>query len=140
MKFRALLIAAAISAGLAGLAGCEPADPNRQAATPPPNTAPTPSRDRATGPTPPGDRATAPAPERSAGRTLDDAAITAKVKSALLAEKGVNGTAINVETMQGQVILTGRVPDQTQVERATQIASRVEGVKEVDNKLTVGTS
>jgi hyperosmotically inducible protein len=135
MKFRALLIAAAVSAGLAGLAGCDRNEPTRQAA-PPPSSAP----DRATAPTPPAtartppsDRATAPGDSgRSVGQTLDDAGITAKVKTALLAEKGVNGT------MQGRVTLTGRVPDQAQVDRAAQVASSVEGVKAVENKLTAG--
>jgi hyperosmotically inducible protein len=134
MKFRALLIAAAVSAGLAGLAGCDRNEPTRQAA-PPPSTAP----ERATAPTPPSDRATAPGDSaRTVGQTLDDAGITAKVKTALLAEKGVNGTSINVDTMQGRVTLTGRVPDQAQVDRAAQVASSVEGVKAVENKLTAG--
>jgi len=141
MKFRALLIAAAVSAGLAGLAGCDRNEPTRQAAPPPSSapdraTAPTPP---ATSPTPPSDRATAPGDSgRSVGQTLDDAGITAKVKAALIAEKGVNGTSINVDTMQGRVTLTGRVPDQAQVDRAAQVASSVEGVKAVENKLTAG--
>jgi hyperosmotically inducible protein len=62
------------------------------------------------------------------------------VKSALLAEQGVNGTAINVDTMQGNVTLTGRVPDQSQAERAVQVARGIEGVKAVDSKLSVGAS
>jgi hyperosmotically inducible protein len=71
---------------------------------------------------------------------IDDAGITAKVTSALLAEQGVNGTAINVDTMQGNVTLTGRVPDQSQAERAVQVARGIEGVKAVDSKLSVGAS
>lgn len=125
MKLRALLITAVVSAGLAGLAGCDRNEPTRQAAAPPPNTAPKP----------------APAPGdtgRSVGQTLDDAGITAKVKAALIADKAVSGTAINVDTMQGRVTLTGNVPDQGQIDRAAQVASSVEGVKGVDNKLTVG--
>jgi osmotically-inducible protein OsmY len=37
------------------------------------------------------------------------------------------------------VTLTGKVPDSTQVERATQVARGIDGVKSVDNQLTVGT-
>jgi len=129
MKLRMLLITAAVGAGLAGLAGCDRNEPTRQAATPPPSTAPgSPSRPV----TPPSDTG------RSAGQTLDDAGITAKVKAALIADKNVSGTAINVDTMQGRVTLSGHVPDQAQVDHAAQVASSVEGVKAVDNKLTVG--
>jgi osmotically-inducible protein OsmY len=78
--------------------------------------------------------------DRTAGQTVDDAGVTAKVKAALIAEKGVNGMSINVDTVGGRVTLTGRVPDQSQVERATQVATAIDGVKAVDNRLTVGAS
>ena len=126
MKLRILLITAVVSAGLAGLAGCNRNEPTRQAAGPVPSTAPA-------------SPATAPSDTgRSVGQTLDDAGITAKVKAALIADKTVSGTAIDVDTMQGRVTLSGRVPDQGQVDRAAQVTSSVEGVKAVDNKLTVG--
>jgi hyperosmotically inducible protein len=131
MKLRSAVLAAAVTAALAGLAGCDRADSDRvERTTPPP--APATSTKPATPPP-----ATA---DRGVGQTLDDAGITAKVKAALLAEKGVNGTAIDVDTMQGKVTLTGKVPDQSQVDRATQVARGIEGVKDVDNRLTVGTS
>jgi hyperosmotically inducible protein len=133
METRLIAIAAAVAMALGTLAGCDRADRDRTTTsrpapgtTTPPNTAtPSPS----TTPTP-SDTA------RSAGQTIDDAAITAKVKTALLAEKGVNGTSIDVDTSQGRVTLSGRVPDQSQVERAAQVARGVEGVKDVDNRLT----
>jgi hyperosmotically inducible protein len=126
MKLRTLLITAVVSAGLAGLAGCDRNEPTRQAAAPAPSTAPA-------------SPATAPSDTgRSVGQTLDDAGITAKVKAALIADKAVSGTAINVDTMEGRVTLSGRVPDQGQVDHAAQVASSVEGVKAVDNRLTVG--
>jgi hyperosmotically inducible periplasmic protein len=77
---------------------------------------------------------TAPAP--TAGQRVDDAAITAKVKSALIAEPNVPGMLINVDTNAGQVTLRGRVENQTQVERAVEVARGVEGVQRVDNQLT----
>ena len=84
-----------------------------------------------------------PSPERvpdtKVGQRVSDAAITAKVKTALLAESGVPGTAINVDTAGGNVTLRGRVDNQRQVERAVQVARGVEGVREVVNQLTVGT-
>jgi hyperosmotically inducible protein len=75
-----------------------------------------------------------------AGQAIDDASITAKVKAALLAEADMKSMGISVETAQGLVTLTGRVPDTAQLERATQVARNVEGVKTVLNNLTVGAS
>lgn len=78
--------------------------------------------------------ATASADSSTAGQAIDDATITAKVKAALASEAQVNGTDISVTTNQGQVTLTGAVP-QPQIKRAEQIARSIEGVREVDNKL-----
>jgi len=75
---------------------------------------------------------------REAGRALGDAGITTMIKTALLADKGVNGAGINVDTNGGKVTLTGNLPDQAQADRALEIARGVEGVKAVENRLTVG--
>lgn len=75
--------------------------------------------------------------EKSFGQRVDDTTITAKVKSALLADPDVSGLAINVDTLQGDVQLSGFVDSATQAQRAEDIASRVENVDEVINKLTV---
>jgi osmotically-inducible protein OsmY len=52
-------------------------------------------------------RFAAPSPnadaQRSAGQTVDDASITAKVKNALLKASEVEGTAVNVDTVNGAV-------------------------------------
>jgi hyperosmotically inducible protein len=88
--------------------------------------------------TPPMDT-TAGAGER-AGVALDDAAVTAKVKAALLATDGISGTDISVETQQGRVILTGKVDDQAEALRAAEVASNVEGVLAVDNRIEVSAS
>lgn len=129
MNIRTLMVAGSAIAAIA-LAGCD-----RQR-NDPVSTAPAPSAPVSTAPASP---AGAPA-DRTAGQVMDDAGITAKVKAALLAEKGVNGTDINVDTAQGTVTLSGKVPDQSQVERATQVTQSVDGVKSVANKLTAGAS
>jgi len=137
MKLRTLAAVAAV-ATLAGLAGCDRNDPRERVtaapspATPPQSAPAMPSQSPAAG--------LPPAGERSAGQVVDDAGITAKVKAALIAEKGVNGMSINVDTSQGNVTLTGKVPDQSQVERATQVARGIDGVKAVENRLSVGAS
>lgn len=80
------------------------------------------------------------AADEQAGAALDDAAVTAKVKAALMASDGVSGIDISIETMQGTVILTGKVADQAQALRAAQIAGNVEGVQSVDNRIEVAAS
>jgi hyperosmotically inducible periplasmic protein len=85
--------------------------------------------------------ASAPMPEASTkvGQALDDTAITTKVKTELLAEKGVNGTQISVDTKNGQVTLSGTVPP-TQIALAEQVARKVDGVREVVNQLKAETA
>jgi hyperosmotically inducible protein len=68
---------------------------------------------------------------------VGDAAITARVKAALLAEKNVKSSAIDVDAFQGKVILRGTVPDREQAALAAKVAAAVEGVKTVDNRLGV---
>jgi hyperosmotically inducible protein len=59
------------------------------------------------------------------------------VKTALLADADVKGTDISVETNKGEVMLSGFVGNQAQIDKAVQLASAVEGVKNVNNKMTV---
>jgi len=72
----------------------------------------------------------------SARQALDDTAVTARVKAALLADRNVMSSHISVETFQGHVKLSGQLPDRAQVQRAEEIARRTEGVKAVENHLT----
>lgn len=72
-----------------------------------------------------------------AGENLDDSAITAKVKTAILAEPGLESLQINVDTVQNVTVLTGTVDSQEKSDRAQQVAAAVEGVKSVENKLVV---
>jgi hyperosmotically inducible protein len=46
---------------------------------------------------------------KSAGQTVDDATITASVKSKLVAEKATNLTRVDVDTNNGTVYLNGTV-------------------------------
>jgi hyperosmotically inducible protein len=77
------------------------------------------------------------APERPAGVVIDDALITAKVKSSLLADSGTKGLKIDVDTKAGVVSLKGNVASDTERTLAQNLAAKVEGVKSVENKLTV---
>lgn len=73
----------------------------------------------------------------AAGEKIDDAAITAKVKTALIAEPGLKALQIDVDTANGIVTLSGTVDSSNNLDRATQVAQAVQGVKSVDNRLTV---
>ena len=74
--------------------------------------------------------------ERAAG-VLDDATITAKVKSALIAEPQLKGLAIDVDTSKNVVTLSGSVASDQARADAERIAKQVEGVAGVKNNLEV---
>lgn len=72
-----------------------------------------------------------------AGKTLDDAAVTAKVKSALVAEPGLKSLTINVDTTAGIVTLRGTADSPESRVKAEQLAMNVEGVRSVTNEIVV---
>ena len=72
-----------------------------------------------------------------AGVVLDDATITAKIKTALIAESGAQGFSVDVDTSDNVVTLNGTVVSDGARARAEEIARKTQGVKEVRNKLTV---
>lgn len=73
--------------------------------------------------------------DRSSGEVLDDSAITVKVKSALLRDKDLNSFDIKVQTFNGVVQLSGFVDSRGQIDKATEVASAVNGVQKVQNDL-----
>jgi osmotically-inducible protein OsmY len=73
---------------------------------------------------------------RESGRLLSEGGLTAKVKTALLADDAVAGTHIDVDSNGGVVTLTGRLSNQAEVERALAIARGIDGVERVENRLT----
>jgi hypothetical protein len=75
-----------------------------------------------------------------AGDKMSDAAITAKVKTAIIAEPGLKAMQIDVDTVNGVVTLTGTVDAPQLIDQARQVAQSVEGVKSVNNRLTVKAS
>ena len=68
---------------------------------------------------------------------LDDAGITAAVKTALAADPALSALKIAVDTSNGVVKLTGPAPDAQSRERAGVLAAAPKGVRSVDNLLTV---
>jgi osmotically-inducible protein OsmY len=76
----------------------------------------------------------------STGELVDDSAITAKVKTALLDDKLTRGLKVHVETFKGAVELSGFVTTVTDKQRAAEVANAVKGVNSVDNGLVVRSS
>jgi osmotically-inducible protein OsmY len=75
--------------------------------------------------------------KESTGELIDDAAITTKVKTAILADPALKVMQINVETFKGTVQLSGFVSSPQDVIDAQQVAAGVDGVKLVRNDLVV---
>ncbi|MBL9029661.1 MAG: BON domain-containing protein [Caedimonas sp.] len=71
------------------------------------------------------------------GEYVDDAGITAKVKTAILNDPGLAPFQIHVETFQNVVQLSGFVDSPQQTAKAERIARSIGGVRTVKNNLVV---
>jgi osmotically-inducible protein OsmY len=68
---------------------------------------------------------------------VDDALLTANVKTEMTADGRVSPTRVNVDTLNSVVTLKGEVPTQQEKDAAEQVARRVAGVKSVNNQIVV---
>ena len=66
---------------------------------------------------------------------IDDSVITTKVKAEILKELSLKGFQINVKTDKGIVQLSGFVDSQANINKATEIAGSVKGVKSIKNDM-----
>ncbi len=73
----------------------------------------------------------------STGQYVDDSAITAKVKAAIVKEPTLKVLQINVETYKGVVQLSGFVDSAQSLNKAADVAGAVPGVMAVKNDLVV---
>ncbi|HEX5361576.1 MAG TPA: BON domain-containing protein [Fluviicoccus sp.] len=80
---------------------------------------------------------TRPASERDFADVVDDASITAAVKSKLIWSKHADGLATTVETRGGRVSLQGTAASAAARDLAGRLALNTRGVVGVDNRLTV---
>ena len=79
-----------------------------------------------------------PSQSRTAGEFSGDAALTARVKTAIASDTGIGNAAnINVNTYRGVVQLNGFVESQDKIQRAADTARGVQGVRSVENNLRV---
>jgi osmotically-inducible protein OsmY len=81
---------------------------------------------------------------RAVGQSIAEAAAnartTAAIKARLLAEPGLSSLAINVDTTDGVVTLSGKVSSHEQIGRVVKIALEAEGVHKVISTLQVSVS
>lgn len=66
-----------------------------------------------------------------------DGVITTKVNAELVKDTALSAMKINVDTVDGHVVLKGTAPTDASRDRATSLARAIEGVKDVDNRLMV---
>ena len=78
--------------------------------------------------------------QSSIGDVVDDTVITTKVKALYVEDTAVNALNVNVETFKGVVQLSGFANNQTEINRATEIARGVKGVSSVKNDIRLKTS
>jgi len=74
---------------------------------------------------------------RTVGEVIDDASITAQVKSALLTHRSTGMLKTKVATRQGVVTLSGEARNQAEKDLVTKLSSDIHGVKSVVNKMEV---
>jgi hyperosmotically inducible protein len=74
------------------------------------------------------------------GGTIDDTAITTKVKAALLNDPSLSASRIDVTTEQGIVKLSGTVDSEQGANKARALATAQPGVKSVQSDLSVTTA
>ena len=70
-------------------------------------------------------------------RVQQDATLTARVRAALIAERGIPSKTISVETYEGAVQLSGFVPAPDMVSRAGRLTAGISGVRTVHNNILV---
>ena len=75
--------------------------------------------------------------QESTGEFLDDSVITTKVKAAIFDEPDLKTFDISVNTVKGEVELSGLVSSKSEVSKAAEVARGVIGVKSVKNDLRV---
>ncbi|MGK2905195.1 MAG: BON domain-containing protein [Desulfuromonadales bacterium] len=74
---------------------------------------------------------------RTVGDKIDDASITALVKTTLLYHRSTSGLQTSVETKNGVVTLSGKAKNAAEKDLASKLAKDVNGVVDVNNRMTI---
>ena len=75
--------------------------------------------------------------ERTAEEKIDDASVTAQVRTALSSRRSTNALTIKIETRDGEVTLTGIAKNAAEKALVTKVVSDLRGVTSVKNQMTV---
>lgn len=75
--------------------------------------------------------------QETVGAYVDDATITASVKAKFVENRSVDAVAIKVETLNGEVMLSGFAKNGDEKSMAESIARNTRGVKAVKNQIVV---
>ena len=75
--------------------------------------------------------------ERTAGEKIDDASITAQVKTALATHRSTSSVKTKVETREGKVTLTGIAKNDAEKTLVSKLVTDIQGVTDVNNQMTV---
>ncbi len=75
--------------------------------------------------------------QETAGAYVDDTAITTSLKARFVENKEVDASSIQVETLNGTVMLSGFAKNENERMTAEDIAMKVNGVKSVRNAIVV---
>jgi osmotically-inducible protein OsmY len=81
--------------------------------------------------------ATPPAPDAAIGDKIDDASITAQVKSALLSHHSTSALHTTVSTVDGVVTVGGVAKNAAEKSLVTKLATDIKGVVSVINNMTI---
>jgi len=74
---------------------------------------------------------------RTIGETVDDSVITTEINAKIVKDPDLHFVKIDVDTREGNVTLTGKVPNEAAKVRLVELAGKVKGVKHVEDNLTV---
>ena len=77
------------------------------------------------------------ATDRTEGEKMDDASITAQVKSALATHHSTSSIKIKVVTVNGEVTLTGITKNDAEKSLVSKLVSDIQGVTSVQNQMTI---
>ena len=72
-----------------------------------------------------------------AGPVIDDTTLAGNIQSALRGDPNIKNLDVKIEAHNGEVILGGLVDNQAQMDRVIMLAWMAEGIKKVDNKMSL---
>lgn len=76
---------------------------------------------------------------KTTGQSLDDTVISGDIKGKILRDPELKTWAVDVNVYQGNVTLSGMVPNKVAEDRLIQLVENTKGVKSVRTNLQVGT-